>query len=335
MPAHCLFAQNREFVLRVNRALAALDSAQTERGADSLRALLGQWPSDASTDARLRASIHLGAAMLSLGLRDSALARFGEVVRLNPFFVSDPDVFNPEIIAAFREARRTTPSVGITVTADTVITPLTESYHVAVAVGQPGDVVVRLVRAGAASPSVEPTRLAVDSSVSFAMPLRMSDSVPLEPGDYRLTAEINGTDALSATVILRITRQSVDTANHEPALDPLRFRPEARRGPLAARSALSGIAFGLAAVAVPMVLGNKNLGGGKAQASALSVGIGISLAGFAGVVLGQRMVPIDENVQYNRSLVREWEQRNRAIADVNDVKRGLAPLRITLTQEVR
>ena len=57
------------------------------------------------------------------------------------------------------------------------------------------------------------------------------------------------------------------------------------------------------------------------------------MCGIAGVALGRRMVPITENIEYNRSLVTAWEQRNRAIAEANERKRRLAPLRITLLEE--
>lgn len=331
--AQCLFAQDRELALRVNRAVAALDSAQTERGIDSLRALLGEWPQDGSIDLRVRATVHLGAASVSLGLRDSALVHFRDAIRVNPFGVLDRDIFNPEIVALFREARRTTPRVGIRVAGDTVIEPLAEPYLVAVAVGQPGDVSVHLVRVGGTPPSVGPTQLTVDSTASFVVPLRVSDSVALEPGDYRLTAAMPGTAAPVAVALLRITRQPVDTTAREPALDSALFRPETKKGPPVPMSALSGIAFGVAAAAVPMVLGNKDLGSGKVQVPAISVGLGISVAGIAGVAIGRRMVPIHENIQYNRSLVTAWEQRNRAIAEANEHKRRLAPLRITLVEE--
>ena len=332
LSTHGLLAQTRELVPRLARALAALDSAHTERGVDSLRALLGQWPQDGPTDLLVRAHIYLGAASVSLGWGDSAFAHFREAVLLNAFAVPDPDVFNPNILAAFREARRTTPALRLGVAADTVIRPLTEGYLVAVALGRPGEVTLRLVRSGGAGAGAPSVALTVDSSSSAVLALRVSDSLPLEPGDYQLSAEMPGTDE-AATARLRISRPPVDTAPPEPALDSALFRVEARKGPPVPTSALLGIAFGAGAAVLPMMLGNKDLGSGKVQIPAISVGLGISAAGIAGVVLGRRMVPITENIEYNRSLVTAWEQRNRAIAEANERKRRLAPLRITLVEE--
>ncbi len=330
--AQSLAAQSRDLVGRVAHAVAALESAQTERGIDSLRALLGEWPQDGSTELRVRANIYLGTASLSLGSGDSAFIHFQEAVRLNAFAVPDPDVFNPDVLAAFREARRSTPAVRLRVATDTMLRPLAEAYLVAVAVGRPGNVTVRMLRADGAVAGAAAIELDVDSTSSSVVPLRVSDSIPLEPGDYQLTAEMLGTATESATARLRITRASVDTAAHEPALDSTLFRPETRKGPPVPASALFGMAFGAAAAAVPMVLGNKDLGGGV-QVPAISVGLGISVAGIGGVVLGRRMLPIHENSQYNRSLVAAWEQRNRAFAEANEHKRRLAPLRITLVEE--
>ena len=125
----------------------------------------------------------------------------------------------------------------------------------------------------------------------------------------------------------------MSTAAHERALDSTLFRPEAKKGPPVPASAALGIAFGTAAAVVTMVFGNRDLGSGKGQVPAVSVGLGISVAGIAGVVLGRRMVPIQENLQYNRSLVTAWEQRNRTIAEANERKRRSAPLRIILVEE--
>jgi len=330
-----LAGQTGRLVSRVASAIALLDSAETERGVDALRTVLAQWPDNGPRDLRVRAHSYLGAAILALGMRDSALAHFSEAVRLNPFAVLDPDVFNPEAIAAFREARLTTPSLGVRIAKDTVLKPLSQSYLVAVAVGEPAEIVVSLRRATGTSLGVASERLTVDSTASFVMALHTPDSIPLEPGDYLLTAEMLGTTTLSVRALLRITRQTVDTAPHEPALDSTLFRPERKKGPLAPISALSGIAFGTAAAAVPMVFGNREVDGRKAQISALSVGAGICVAGLAGVILGRRMIPINENIQYNRSLVVAWEQRNRAIAEANEAKRRLAPLRIALVEEPR
>jgi len=318
---------------RLARALAALDSTETERGIELLRELVRSLPPDAPQALRVRAHLHLGAASWSLGLGDSAAAHFSETVRASPFAQPNPEIFNPDVLAAFRAARRGTLTVGLRVATDTVIKPDVDSYLVAVAVGRPGDVNVLLRRTDGPAPASVETRLRVDSVSSFVLSLRVSDGLALEPGDYRLSALLQDAPGDSATTTLRITRPAVDTAAHEPPLDSSLFRPEMRKGPPVPTSALLGMAFGAAAAAVPMVLGNKDLGGGKAQVPALSVGLGISVAGIAGVVLGRRMVPIHENIQYNRSLVTAREQRNRAIAEANEHKRRLAPLRITVVEE--
>lgn len=53
----------------------------------------------------------------------------------------------------------------------------------------------------------------------------------------------------------------VDTLPHEPPLDSSLFRPETRKGPPAGWSLLAGVLVGAAAVALPAVLSNQEVGG--------------------------------------------------------------------------
>jgi len=328
-----LAGQSRELSLRVTRAVAVLDSAHTERGIDSLRALLAQWPPEGAIELRVRANVHLGAASLSLGLRDSALTRFSEAVGLDPFATPDPEVFSPDVVAAFREARGSTPSVGVRVAADTVINPVGEAYLVAVAVGLPGDVIVRLASTDGTAPAPGPFQLRVDSVSSLVLPLRAPDSLPLGSGDYRVTAGMPGTAAKTATALLRITPQPVDSAPHDPPPDLAQFRPETRPGALATGSAIGGLLVGLAAVALPSLVSNSDVSGGGMDLRAISIGSSIVIAGIAGVFVGRRPVPVAENIEYNRLLRTSWEERVRRTAAENAHRRRWAPLRIQLLPE--
>lgn len=333
MSTQCLLGQSRELSLRVTHAVALLDSSHTERGIDSLRALLAQWPRDGAVHLRVRANIHLGAASLTLGLRDSALMHFAEAVGLNPFAVPDPEVFNPEVTTAFREVRASTAVVGVRVAADTVINAVDEGYLVALGVGSPGQVTVELVPPGGTAPGPTPVRLLVDSVASFVLPLRADDSLRLQPGDYRLTAAMLGTAAQSAILVLRVTRQPVDTAPHDPPLDGRQYRPETRPGALAKGSAFGGLLVGLAAAVLPSLVSDPEVSGSGIDLQAVSVGGGIAIAGIAGVFVARRSVPIDENAEYNRNLRASWEARDRQIGADNARRRSLAPLRIEVVPQ--
>ncbi|MBI4420975.1 MAG: hypothetical protein HY560_09135, partial [Gemmatimonadetes bacterium] len=123
----------------LSRAVAVLDSAETERGAEMLRQLVAMLPPSASGSLRLTVAIRLAEASWALGQHDSAITYFGQALRQQPFLALDPAQVNPEVVAAFREARRRTPLVGLRVPADTIMGP-TERWRLRVAVGQPGTV---------------------------------------------------------------------------------------------------------------------------------------------------------------------------------------------------
>ncbi|GIW53242.1 MAG: hypothetical protein KatS3mg081_2597 [Gemmatimonadales bacterium] len=318
------------FQARLERAIAAMDSAEIERAVVLLRELLISADPLTPRPAVARAHLHLAAASLSIGLRDSALAHLREMVRANPFAVPDTLVFNPDLVAYFRTVRRTTPALDIRVTRDTVLTPGRDTYLVAVAVGEPRQVsVVLTAEGGAAMPEV---RRQVDSSTSFSLPLVGPDSLPLPAGSYRLSVAA-GTD-LEITTSIRLTQMvaMVDTVPHQPPPDSSLFRPETRKGRPADWSALAGTMLGAAAFAVPITLSNPDLRESALDVGGISIGASIAIAGVAGIFVGRKPIPIPENIRYNAGLIAAWEQRNREIAAENQRRRQWAPIRIEVIQ---
>ena len=95
---------------RIDGALAALDSAQTERGVELLRSLLGAQPP--LTTGRTIALARLAEATWSLGEKDSARAHLRQLVQTDPFYLPPADAFNPELRAAYWAVRRETPAVA-------------------------------------------------------------------------------------------------------------------------------------------------------------------------------------------------------------------------------
>jgi hypothetical protein len=66
-----------------------------------------------STAARVTALSYLGAAEFYRDRRDSALAAYGRLVRLEPYHRLDRLVFGPDVQAIFDEARRLTPIIEV------------------------------------------------------------------------------------------------------------------------------------------------------------------------------------------------------------------------------
>lgn len=318
-------AQEESFEARLERAIAAMDSAEVERAVDLLRTLLSWVGPSTPRLALARAHLHLAAASLSLGLRDSAVAHLREMIRANPFAVPDTSVFNPEVISQYRIARRTTPALDFRIARDTVLRPQSDKYLVAVAVGQPREVRFALLGPGG-SPTVvvEETR-AVDSMATVPLAPRGADSLPLFPGGYRLVLSA-GSD-LEVSTSLQVMRVSVavDTLAHEPPLAPARFHPETRKGPPATWSSLLGLMLGGLAAALPSLLSHSDLPSAGIDIGSLSVGGAIATAGIVGTFVGRRPVPIPENIERNRALRASWAERNREIAAENERRRRWAP----------
>ncbi len=331
--AHPLFAVQEQltFQSRLERALAILDSTETERGMDSLRALLVSVDPGVPSQLVVRAYLHLAAASWALGLRDSAVAYLREVVRANPFAVPDPEIFNPEIVAAFRQTRRSTPALDLRIAADTVIQPAFDRYLVALAVGEPREVTIALLGADTANLPALEERTRVDSSVTVPLTLLTADSVPIEPGFYRLLVEAG--PGLEVSLDLRVDRLPVDTVPQIPPPDSTVLRPETRKGPPATVSALAGTIFGAATAILPSLLGNRDLSRNTAELGAALVGGSIAVTGVVGMFVGRRPVPVPENVLYNRNLRASWEAQNQEIATENARRRRWAPLKIEVTRK--
>lgn len=325
--------QQESFEARLARAIAALDSAEVETGVDLLRSLLGSPDPAAPRLAIARAHLHLAAASLSFGLRDSAVAHLREMVRANPFAVPDTLVFNPDVVSQFRRVRRTTPALDFRVAADTLLWPEKDRYLVAVAVGEPRQVNIALVGPGEGTSTTFEVRRLVDSSATVPLAAVGPDSLPLAPGIYRMM--LNAGRDLQLTVSLRVGRVAalVDTMQHQPPPDSSLFRPETRKGPPVGWSAVAGLALGAVATAAPSLLSNRDIAAQGLDARAVSIGGTIAAAGIVGVFVGRRPVSIPENVEFNRRLVASWQERNAQIAAENERRRRWAPLRIEVVRQ--
>ena len=323
-------AQERE-VLRaqLDRAIAVLDSAQIERAVTLLRSLTTAFGPTAPVDLRVTTHLLLGEAYWSLGFADSAEIQFTAAVRSSPFVRVHPDFFNPDVMEAFRLAKRTTVALGFRTPRDTVIDPVAERWPIAFAVGRPGDVHVQLSGPGLPAGGMLVVSLEVDSLEEHSVSLLVSDSIAFEPGSYALRAVLSTTGGSdTAHVDFSVERQPVDTAAHDPPLDPSRFRAEIRKGSPPLSSILRGALVGAAAAAIPVIITSKDLGNDNLELRAVAVGATITVAGLAGLVLGRPEVPIEQNIVYNRDIRSGWERRNQMIARDNAMKIRLAPLRL-------
>ena len=317
------------------RAVAALDATEPERAVELLRQLLVGLPPMASPALRREAHLRLATASWSLGLLDSAAVHLQAVVREDAFVQLDPDVYNPELVTAFRAARRAMVAVSVRLPPDTLLDPRTERWQVAVAVSQPGQVRLRLERAGATEGEVRPVVLAVDSSATVSFPVTAADTVTLTPGVYRLLVDYAGSagTAAGSSVSFEVAQSTPDTLAHEPPPPDSLFRLEFRWGPRSRSLLLRAVGVGAGAAAIPLLLGHNQLRTWGTESRALFVGATVSVAGLAAYFFGRPRQLLPGNIEYNRALRSAWEERNRSIAATNAARRGTPMLRVRVVPE--
>jgi len=314
---------------QLDRALAALDGADTERGAVLLRQWLSADAAGAPQGAPSLALARLAEVAWSLGLRDSARAYLRALVQADAFFSVPPDLFNPELDAVYARVRRETPAIAIRAPRDTVLTPVRDSFPIRIAVGRPGEVRL-LLRLTLPRPRDSLlVALQVDSVGVARIPLTAPDGSALAPGQYAIEAEIAGSSP-SALVELTVERLPVDTAPHQAQIPEAALRRETRKGSPSLRTVGEGVGLGALTLLVSAAVNDAGVSGHAIPRGAWLIGGSVTLANLA---LKRPGVRIAANVAYNESLRRQWKEEDRAIAAENAARFGTAPLRIRATRE--
>ncbi len=323
-------APNPEDLLR--RARQALQTNEIERGVELLRQALAAQATSGATPLRVETELELATASWALGRYDSATVHFQEAIRLDPTARLGVEEHSSELVRAFEVARRTTPAVGLRLPSDTTLFAVRDSLAVTITLTQPGVVRLRLSGLGPEGRDVVLRSDSLASTAVVRIPVRDSGGRALPPGRYRLAAEYSGRGVplpLVQTQQLDVTQQGADTLDWEPPPADSLLRPEYRKGAGPRASIWRGLAFGVAAAAIPVVIGSSALSDGV-EGQAVVVGVAIGAAGVAGYYLGRPKIAIDENVVFNQTLRSAWESRNRAISQENVARRQQTLLRVRL-----
>jgi hypothetical protein len=310
-------------------ALAAFDAADVGAGVAALRATLAALPESARA-IRARAGMYLAAAQWWLGQADSADATMREAVATDPFVRLDAARLNPDVTAALLRARREVTVLGVRAPAEDTVRPDSGAWTVRVAVGRPGIVRVRYQGAGLDTVLAS---VAVDSSETLPVPLGNTGGVVVQPGLGVVHVQLmEGASQLAARRIdIAVERLRVDTTRMAPEPSPEQYRVETRRGVVSAPQLLRGLALAAAAAALPMVVANSALPGSTVSRGAMVLGGTLALGSVVGALAGRPVLPIEDNIQYNRLLRDTWQSRNRGIAADNEYRRRFAPLRVRAT----
>ena len=312
----------------LQRAIAALDSTETERALVLFRELVTSGDEELPTSIAATAHAHMALAFWSLRQRDSARVHMATAVRTDPFYDLD-DALNPDLLWAFHRTRQRTPAVGLRIPADTVLDPFLDSLPLMIAVGRPDAVVVQLRRLDSDGGDSLITTRSVSRVIIVPISLATGEALGLDRGDYRLTAEYSRPDQGRAEshVDMRIVQVGSDTVLHERPLGADVFRPEWKKSPVSVGSIVGGLIVGGAVAAIPYVAWSNELGDPESGGSVV-IGGTIALAGVLGSVLGRDNVIDHQNIDFNQQMIHDWTQRNNATAVENQKRLRLGPLRI-------
>ena len=316
---------------QLDQALAALDGAETERGAVLLRQWLSADAGGAPEGTKSLVLARLAEVAWSLGLRDSARVCLRSLVQADPFFSIPLGLFNPDLAADYVRVRRETPAIAIRAPRDTVVTPVRDSFPIRIAVGQPGEVrlFLRLTRPRPRDSLL--IALHVDSVGIARIPLTAPDGNALAPGQYAMEAEVSASGPRSSALLeLTVVRLSADTAPRQAPIPVAAFRAEIRKGRPSLRTVGESVGLGALAVLVSAAVNDARVSGRAIPRGAWLIGGSVSLANLA---FKRPRVPIAANVAYNESLRRQWNEEDHAIATENVTRLGTAPLRIRSTRE--
>jgi hypothetical protein len=314
---------------QLDQALAALDGADTERGAVLLRQWLSADASGAAEGTQSLVLARLAEVAWSLGLRDSSRICLRSLVQADPFFSIPLGLFNPELDANYVRVRRETPAIAIRAPRDTVVTPVRDSFPIRIAVGRPGEVrlLLRLTRPRPRDSLL--IALHVDSVGVARIPLTALDGNALAPGQYAIEAELAGSGP-SALAELTVERIPMDTASHQAPIPLAALRHETRKGSPSLRTVGEGVGLGALALLVSAAVNDAGLSGRAIPSGAWLIGGSVT---FANIALKRPAIPITENIAYNESLRRRWKEEESAITAANATRLGTAPLRIRSTRE--
>jgi hypothetical protein len=315
----------------LDSALAALDGAETERGAQLLRQLLDGGPTPRAPRARATTLLRLAAASWSLNDRDSARAYLRAMVEGDPFYVPSTELLNPDLLAAYGRIRHETPAIGIRTARDTVLTPSRDTLHVSIAVGQPGLVRLLLRLASPRPRDSLLVALTVDSVAVATIPLTGPDGSVLPPGLYALEGEVAAAGRGASDLLqLSVERLSVDTMAHAAPIAFSAFRPETKRAGPSRRNVAESIALGALVIAFSAVMNDPDVSGRGIPSGGWLIGGAVAIANFA---FKRDAVPVPENIAHNAAVRAAWEAQNRSAATDNAMRLRAAPLRIRTTRE--
>jgi hypothetical protein len=227
-------------------------------------------------------------------------------------------------------------SVGFRVAPETTLTGADGRLAVLPRPSRPARTVVTVAPVGAPAGSMltNSDTLPAGATVPLVVDLRYSGGRPFENGRYTLTLTATDSSGTQASIPWTMVIQSQPpVVQPEPRrLAESDLRPETLQVRYRAPSTLlAGAGLGIAAVALPSVLGRTEVNKGLASdATAYVVAGSATVAGIIGFLNGRRAVYQPENARLNAERRARYEADVQRVRAANEEARRVPPIRVTM-----
>jgi len=315
----------------LRRARSYYEGLDLERALPLLRQVVSpQWPFEVTTAQRVEAYTYLGAALVLVEQRDSAVSYFAAALARDPFTDLDPLEFTPGQTAAFAAARSRVFAVAARPVAETRADVRTERIRFTVTTTHSAALQVFLqpLEGGAALRVFQG-----ESEGAREIPWDglMSDGRLAPAGRYLLLV-VGRSDLLartdSARVFFLVAREAVTLEDTLPDLGRAALLPERAKASGAPREILKGVVVAAGALLASRAVVNRELGGGERGGARLVAGVAL-VAGAAGYVTLSRRHSLPANIQENLERQAQRRAANAAIRARNADRLAQAVLLIS------
>ena len=326
-PRHASAQGNTDDAL--TQAIALYENLDVERALVLLRRVISpSSPFEVSREQRVRAYTYLAATLAIVGQKDSAVVYFRAALERDPFIDLDPGRFTPQEQAALADARRQTFITALRPLASVDWDPLRDTITFRAITTHQATLRMEIHPAGGGAAVVLYER---DGTGLREIPWNgLLGGQLIASGLHGLCvvgkSELTGRVDSTITVF-RIAHLHEALEDTLPELLPGELLPE-RRPPNAGRTALlKGLAVAGAALIVPALAGNADLGRGG-NGLAVTAATAAAGAGVAALVIHRRSPEIRASIARNAAVRAQRAASNAEISRRNADR--LARTRLTL-----
>ena len=278
--------------LVLQQARDLYERIELERALPLYRSVLSPgWRFDVTQAQRVEANLYLGAALLLLDSRDSALAHFRAALERDAFADLDPSRFTPSQLAAFQAARQSVFAIGVRPVNAVRLDPRAGKMTFAIATTHAAAVrcEIRLAGQETSFPVFVGDIQGGLREIEWDGVLSSGQLAP--SGRYafvllarsRVAARDGSARATDSTAAYFDVRQEYAVLEDTfPELSAADLRPETYPASTAAGDLLKGLGVALGALVLANVASDQDLGSAKGMATAVGLaGVAVGVASFA------------------------------------------------------